>query len=169
MMVKLNSVCESNVVLVTAALDLLFNYCIYLFCSGEKTSAKDWSGFIEIKGRVKLDAFQKFLQELPMSRSRAIMVSQVSFHCAKFWFCYYSPEKRDVLSLCVDPSLLMVQYQHRMFPTMVGDIYARLMRVCINAVQERCLNQVLHQRKTMLKYTTILEPGFNFERWLTLL
>ncbi|KAG8657373.1 death-inducer obliterator 1 isoform X3 [Manihot esculenta] len=46
---------------------------IGIFRSGEKTSAKDWSGFIEIKGRVKLDAFQKFLQELPMSRSRAIM------------------------------------------------------------------------------------------------
>ncbi|XP_021662236.2 uncharacterized protein LOC110651270 isoform X2 [Hevea brasiliensis] len=47
---------------------------IGIFKSGEKTSAKDWSGFIEIKGRVRLNAFEKFLQELPMSRSRAVMV-----------------------------------------------------------------------------------------------
>ncbi|KAF2286909.1 hypothetical protein GH714_035244 [Hevea brasiliensis] len=46
---------------------------IGIFRSGEKTSAKDWSGFIEIKGRVRMDAFEKFLQELPMSRSRAVM------------------------------------------------------------------------------------------------
>ncbi|GMH07000.1 hypothetical protein Nepgr_008840 [Nepenthes gracilis] len=43
--------------------------------SGEKAITKDWPNFFEIKGRVKLDAFEKFLQELPMSRSRAIMVS----------------------------------------------------------------------------------------------
>lgn len=49
----------------------------YVLCSGEKTSVKDWPGFLEIKGRVRLDAFEKFLQELPMSRSRAVMVSQV--------------------------------------------------------------------------------------------
>ncbi|XP_058111741.1 uncharacterized protein LOC131255057 [Magnolia sinica] len=47
---------------------------IGFFKSGEKTSAKDWPNFLEIKGRVRLDAFEKFLQELPMSRSRAIMV-----------------------------------------------------------------------------------------------
>ncbi|XP_062023504.1 uncharacterized protein LOC133739729 [Rosa rugosa] len=47
---------------------------IGLFKSGEKTSAKDWPGSLEIKGRVRLDAFEKFLQELPQSRSRAVMV-----------------------------------------------------------------------------------------------
>ncbi|KAJ8751904.1 hypothetical protein K2173_026120 [Erythroxylum novogranatense] len=52
---------------------------IGIYRSGEKTSTKNWSDFIEIKGRVRLDAFEKFLQELPMSRSRAIMV--VHFVC----------------------------------------------------------------------------------------
>ncbi|KAI3707174.1 hypothetical protein L6452_25464 [Arctium lappa] len=47
---------------------------IGLFRSGEKTSTKEWPGSMEIKGRVRLDAFEKFLQELPMSRSRAVMV-----------------------------------------------------------------------------------------------
>ncbi|XP_062098716.1 uncharacterized protein LOC133804587 [Humulus lupulus] len=47
---------------------------IALFKSGEKTSANEWPGFLEIKGRVRLDAFEKFLQELPLSRSRAVMV-----------------------------------------------------------------------------------------------
>ncbi|KAI7732222.1 hypothetical protein M8C21_006105 [Ambrosia artemisiifolia] len=45
-----------------------------LFRSGEKTSTKEWPGSMEIKGRVRLDAFEKFLQELPMSRTRAVMV-----------------------------------------------------------------------------------------------
>ncbi|XP_022728997.1 death-inducer obliterator 1-like [Durio zibethinus] len=52
---------------------------ICTFKSGEKTSTKEWPGFLEIKGRVRLDAFEKFLQELPMSRSRAVMV--VHFVC----------------------------------------------------------------------------------------
>ncbi|KAL2346806.1 hypothetical protein Fmac_000806 [Flemingia macrophylla] len=48
---------------------------ISMFKSGEKTAAKEWPGFLEIKGRVRLDAFEKFLQDLRQSRSRAIMVS----------------------------------------------------------------------------------------------
>ncbi|KAK2983131.1 hypothetical protein RJ640_022603 [Escallonia rubra] len=44
--------------------------------SGENTSTKEWPNLFEIKGRVRLDAFEKFLQELPMSRSRAVMVAQ---------------------------------------------------------------------------------------------
>lgn len=50
-------------------------------CSGEKTSANEWPGFLEIKGRVRLEAFEKFLQELPLSRSRAVMVFKVSLYC----------------------------------------------------------------------------------------
>ncbi|KAL9239842.1 hypothetical protein vseg_014123 [Gypsophila vaccaria] len=45
-----------------------------LYISGEKTSSKEWARFVDIKGRVRYDAFDKFLQALPMSRSRAIMV-----------------------------------------------------------------------------------------------
>ncbi|KAH9301221.1 hypothetical protein KI387_012804, partial [Taxus chinensis] len=48
-----------------------------VFKSGEKTSAKEWSKFVEVKGRVRLDAFEKFLQELPLSRSRAVMVVSI--------------------------------------------------------------------------------------------
>lgn len=44
--------------------------------SGEKTSTKEWPTSLEIKGRVRLDAFEKFLQDLPMSRTRAVMVYQ---------------------------------------------------------------------------------------------
>ncbi|KAL1552458.1 hypothetical protein AAHA92_13252 [Salvia divinorum] len=45
-----------------------------LFYSGEKTSTKEWPASLEIKGRVRLDAFEKFIQELPMSRTRAVMI-----------------------------------------------------------------------------------------------
>ncbi|KAK8916279.1 hypothetical protein KSP39_PZI022263 [Platanthera zijinensis] len=47
---------------------------ISFFLSGEKTSVQGWPNFLEVKGRVRLDAFEKFLQELPLSRSRAIMI-----------------------------------------------------------------------------------------------
>nr|DAD44772.1 TPA_asm: hypothetical protein HUJ06_003002 [Nelumbo nucifera] len=49
---------------------------IGFFKSGEKTSTKEWPNFLEIKGRVRLNAFEKFLQGLHMSRSRAIMIVQ---------------------------------------------------------------------------------------------
>ncbi|XP_073301639.1 uncharacterized protein [Primulina huaijiensis] len=45
-----------------------------IFQSGEKTSTKEWPTSLEIKGRVRLDSFEKFLRELPMSRTRAVMV-----------------------------------------------------------------------------------------------
>ncbi|CAF1917129.1 unnamed protein product [Brassica oleracea] len=41
--------------------------------SGEKTTAKEWPMLLEIKGRVRLDAFEKFVRELPNSRSHAVM------------------------------------------------------------------------------------------------
>jgi SPOC domain len=47
---------------------------LFVFCSGEKPFMKEWPGFIEIKGRVRLEPFEKFLKELPLSRTRAIMV-----------------------------------------------------------------------------------------------
>ncbi|KAL2897725.1 hypothetical protein RDABS01_039507 [Bienertia sinuspersici] len=48
---------------------------VALYKSGEKANTSEWAGFFDIKGRVRLDAFDKFLQALPMSRTRAIMVS----------------------------------------------------------------------------------------------
>ncbi|KAI3905898.1 hypothetical protein MKW98_030473, partial [Papaver atlanticum] len=39
----------------------------------KKTSTKEWPSFLDIEGRAKLDAFEKYLQELPMSRSRSLM------------------------------------------------------------------------------------------------
>ncbi|XVF88203.1 hypothetical protein PTKIN_Ptkin19aG0031100 [Pterospermum kingtungense] len=65
---------------------------ICTFKSGEKTSTKEWPSFLEIKGRVRLDAFEKFLQELPKSRSRAVMVSHVHLNCSKF--LYYVQEEK---------------------------------------------------------------------------
>ncbi|XP_030534107.1 uncharacterized protein LOC115743459 [Rhodamnia argentea] len=65
---------EGSLLLITTMISV-----IGFFKSGEKTPSKDWSSSLEIKGRVRLDAFEKFLQDLRMSRSRAIMV--VHFIC----------------------------------------------------------------------------------------
>lgn len=72
------------------SVDVFFALLIYFLCySGEKTLTNEWPAFLEIKGRVRLDAFEKFLQELPLSRSRAVMVLQVSFYCiTKQVSCY---------------------------------------------------------------------------------
>lgn len=45
-----------------------------VFKSGEKNSTTEWASSLEIKGRVRLDAFEKFFKELPMSRTRAVMI-----------------------------------------------------------------------------------------------
>uniref|UniRef100_A0A804PHS7 TFIIS central domain-containing protein n=1 Tax=Zea mays TaxID=4577 RepID=A0A804PHS7_MAIZE len=50
---------------------------VAIFKSGEKPSLKDWRSFIEIKGRVKLSAFQEFVDQLPKSKSRAIMITEL--------------------------------------------------------------------------------------------
>ncbi|KAL9256205.1 PHD finger protein 3-like protein [Drosera capensis] len=46
-----------------------------IYKSGEKAITKEWLDLFEVKGRVKLVAFEKFLQALPMSRTRTIMVA----------------------------------------------------------------------------------------------
>ncbi|KAG2700013.1 hypothetical protein I3760_07G213900 [Carya illinoinensis] len=67
---------------------------VSIFKSGERTSAKEWPGSLEIKGRVRLDAFEKFLQDLSLSRSRAVMVSNVSFHGSACCSCGGVPRER---------------------------------------------------------------------------
>lgn len=42
--------------------------------SGEKNHDITWPKIIEIKGRVKLDAFEKFVQELRRCQTRSLMV-----------------------------------------------------------------------------------------------
>lgn len=66
---------------------------MFNFYSGERTTAKEWPRSLEIKGRVRLDAFEKFLQELSLSRSRAVMVSNVSFYDIAV-YCYSKLIKR---------------------------------------------------------------------------
>ncbi|GAB2275591.1 hypothetical protein Dimus_010351 [Dionaea muscipula] len=46
-----------------------------MYKSGEKAITKEWLNLFEVKGRVRLDAFEKYLHALPMSRSRAMMVA----------------------------------------------------------------------------------------------
>lgn len=48
-------------------------------CSGEKLPDTSWSGFIEVKGKVRLEAFEKYVQDLPRSRNRVLMVR--CYHC----------------------------------------------------------------------------------------
>lgn len=47
---------------------------VAFFKSGEKALEVDWSKLIEVKGKVRLEAFEKYIQELPRSRNRALMV-----------------------------------------------------------------------------------------------
>ncbi|KAF9615225.1 hypothetical protein IFM89_022487 [Coptis chinensis] len=47
---------------------------VSFFKSGEKAPDVKWSKSIVVKGKVRLEAFEKFIQELPRSRSRGLMV-----------------------------------------------------------------------------------------------
>ncbi|OVA04628.1 Spen-like protein [Macleaya cordata] len=47
---------------------------VAFFKSGEKAPGINWPKSIEVKGKVRLEAFEKFIQELPRSRRRALMV-----------------------------------------------------------------------------------------------
>lgn len=58
--------------------DLLLTHLIFFspfFYSGDAIELQNWPKQIDIKGRVKLDALERFLQELRLSRARAVMVS----------------------------------------------------------------------------------------------
>ncbi|KAI4978594.1 hypothetical protein ZWY2020_015347 [Hordeum vulgare] len=50
---------------------------IAIFRSGEKPSTREWHRFLEMKGPVRLSALKEFLIELPNSRSRTIMVTEL--------------------------------------------------------------------------------------------
>ncbi|KAJ8450669.1 hypothetical protein Cgig2_021141 [Carnegiea gigantea] len=69
------------------------------FKSGEKMQDFSWSGSVEVKGKVRLEAFEKYVQDLPRSRSRGLMVRQVDHHA----LCYFSccaTFKLEALSAC---------------------------------------------------------------------
>lgn len=51
---------------------------VAFFKSGEKIPDVNWSEFVEVKGKVKLEAFEKYIKDLPRSRNRGLMV--VSLH-----------------------------------------------------------------------------------------
>ncbi|KAJ6435797.1 hypothetical protein OIU84_000925 [Salix udensis] len=47
---------------------------VAFFKSGEKMPVLKWSEFLEVKGKVRLEAFEKYVQDLPRSRNRGLMV-----------------------------------------------------------------------------------------------
>ncbi|KAK8918246.1 hypothetical protein KSP39_PZI021118 [Platanthera zijinensis] len=57
---------------------------VAFFKSGEKVQDLNWPDHVEIKGKVRLQAFEKFIQELPRSRTRALMVISL---CWKLGSC----------------------------------------------------------------------------------
>ncbi|XP_056846547.1 uncharacterized protein LOC108817670 isoform X2 [Raphanus sativus] len=57
-----------------------------IFRSGEKADASEWPAMLEVKGRVRLSGFGKFIQELPKSRSRTLMkAKRLQSHCSFHW------------------------------------------------------------------------------------
>ncbi|XP_044405438.1 uncharacterized protein [Triticum aestivum] len=50
---------------------------VLIFKSGEKPSTRQWHRFLRIEGRVRLSALKEFIIELPKSRSRTIMVTEL--------------------------------------------------------------------------------------------
>ncbi|XAR56061.1 hypothetical protein NMG60_11036363 [Bertholletia excelsa] len=53
---------------------------VAFFKSGEKLLDTNWGESVEVKGKVKLEAFEKYIQDLPRSRTRGLM-SMVPHNC----------------------------------------------------------------------------------------
>ncbi|KAK7281610.1 hypothetical protein RIF29_09752 [Crotalaria pallida] len=79
-----SGICKTTIQKV-APTDKLWDGCLMLnssvtvssvafFKSGEKMLDVKWSEAIEVKGKVKLDDFEKYIQDLPRSRNRRLMV-----------------------------------------------------------------------------------------------
>uniref|UniRef100_A0A2N9FVJ0 Spen paralogue and orthologue SPOC C-terminal domain-containing protein n=1 Tax=Fagus sylvatica TaxID=28930 RepID=A0A2N9FVJ0_FAGSY len=49
-------------------------FAVAFFKSGEKMPNIKWCESVEVKGKVRLDAFEKYIQDLPRSRNRGLMV-----------------------------------------------------------------------------------------------
>ncbi|CAI9775687.1 unnamed protein product [Fraxinus pennsylvanica] len=110
------------------------------FKSGEKTSMKEWPSSLEIKGRVRLDAFEKFFRELPMSRTRSVMIlhfvlkneqseneraaisEAVDSYVAEDRLGYAEPAPGVELYLCPPSSkMLDMLTQHSKMPSTIDD------------------------------------------------
>ncbi|KAK4369955.1 hypothetical protein RND71_009430 [Anisodus tanguticus] len=52
---------------------------VAFFKSGEKLLDLKWSEFVEVKGKVRLDSFEKYIQDLSRSRNRGLMVISLCF------------------------------------------------------------------------------------------
>jgi hypothetical protein len=77
-----------------------------IFKSGEKAETSEWPAMVEVKRRVRLSGFGKFIQELPKSRTRALMVY-------KAFFCYHCTSitlSNLLLHTTVEITLLLLLY-----------------------------------------------------------
>lgn len=78
----------------------------FFYGSGEKAETSEWPAMVEVKGRVRLSGFGKFIQELPKSRNRALMVYKASFcyHCSSITL------SNILLQTTVEVTLLLLIY-----------------------------------------------------------
>ncbi|KAJ9557903.1 hypothetical protein OSB04_012517 [Centaurea solstitialis] len=73
---------------------------VAFFKSGEKLVGNNWPEFIEVKGKVRLEAFEKYVQDLPRSRNRGLMV-RCRFHLYYMYLGQLKKEAaRQVISVC---------------------------------------------------------------------
>ncbi|KAF2597121.1 hypothetical protein F2Q68_00010140 [Brassica cretica] len=77
-------------------------FVIGILKSVEKTTTKEWPRLLEIKGRVRLDAFEKFVRELPNYLSRAVMVQKSPINLQET--LDFEPSERDIGELSQPPS-----------------------------------------------------------------
>lgn len=78
----------------------------FFYGSGEKAETSEWPAMVEVKRRVRLSGFGKFIQELPKSRTRALMVY-------KAFFCYHCTSitlNNLLLHTTLEVTLLLLLY-----------------------------------------------------------
>ncbi|XP_040951160.1 uncharacterized protein [Gossypium hirsutum] len=64
---------------------------VAFFKSGEKMPDIKWSELVEVKGKVRLEAFEKYIQELARSRNRGLMIAKGYKKGERVGFAQLSP------------------------------------------------------------------------------
>uniref|UniRef100_A0ACD5UGJ1 Uncharacterized protein n=1 Tax=Avena sativa TaxID=4498 RepID=A0ACD5UGJ1_AVESA len=103
---------------------------VAIFKSGEKPSTNEWCRFLEIKGRVRLGDFEEFLEQLPKSRSRAIIVTIISV-CG-FIYAILSWMTTSFIKIGNSVLFLLLTYTHSCTCCLANSCLCRFARIVID-------------------------------------
>ncbi|TYH65600.1 hypothetical protein ES332_D06G066700v1 [Gossypium tomentosum] len=92
---------------------------VAFFKSGEKMPDIKWSELVEVKGKVRLEAFEKYIQELARSRNRGLMIAKGYKKGERVGFAQLSPGIDLYICPCSD-AIITILAKHGFFKGMAA-------------------------------------------------